>query len=125
MESILTMTKVEVEPQQIDSLYVINGLASMAAAVLGIPPLIVHAECIAGVGEGGRTGGTAIFTGIFFLLAIVLQPLLKVSCQYLRPKLSQTNCYPIPLIHYDNLHSGHPNLYHITSFGSDWPDLDA
>ena len=80
VESILTMTKVEVEAQQIDALYVINGLASMAAAVLGIPPLIVHAECIAGVGEGGRTGGTAIFTGLFFLLAIVLQPLLKVCC---------------------------------------------
>lgn len=53
--------------------YVVNGLASMAAAVLGIPPLIVHAECIAGVGEGGRTGATAVFTGVCFLLAMFLQ----------------------------------------------------
>ena len=70
--------QVDAEAHQIDSLYVINGLASMAAAVLGIPPLIVHAECIAGVGEGGRTGGTAIYTGVFFLLSLFLQPLLKV-----------------------------------------------
>jgi xanthine/uracil/vitamin C permease (AzgA family) len=71
--------QVEAEAHQVDSLYAINGLASMAAAILGIPPLIVHAECIAGVGEGGRTGGTAIYTGAFFLLSIFLQPLLKVG----------------------------------------------
>ena len=56
-------------------LFLVTGLSSMAAAVLGCPPLIVAVESIAGVKEGGRTGLTAITAAALFLLSLALAPL--------------------------------------------------
>ncbi|MEG6617297.1 NCS2 family permease [Peptococcaceae bacterium 1198_IL3148] len=44
-------------------------------ALMGTSTLTAYAESSAGVGEGGRTGLTAVTTGVMFLLALVLAPL--------------------------------------------------
>lgn len=44
-------------------------------ALMGTSTVTAYVESAAGIGEGGRTGLTAITTGVFFLLALVLAPL--------------------------------------------------
>jgi len=44
-------------------------------ALMGTSTVTAYVESAAGIGEGGRTGLTAVTTGILFLLALVLAPL--------------------------------------------------
>jgi AGZA family xanthine/uracil permease-like MFS transporter len=44
-------------------------------ALMGTSTITSYVESAAGIGEGGRTGLTAVTTGIFFLLALILAPL--------------------------------------------------
>ena len=44
-------------------------------AFLGTSTITAYVESAAGIGEGGRTGLTAVTTGILFLLALILAPL--------------------------------------------------
>jgi len=47
-------------------------------ALMGTSTLTAYIESAAGIGEGGRTGLTAVTTGVFFLLALFLAPLFLV-----------------------------------------------
>jgi AGZA family xanthine/uracil permease-like MFS transporter len=42
---------------------------------MGTSTVTAYVESAAGIGEGGRTGLTAVTTGIIFLLALVLAPI--------------------------------------------------
>jgi len=44
-------------------------------ALMGTSTVTAYVESAAGIGEGGRTGLTAVTTGVLFLLALVLAPL--------------------------------------------------
>jgi adenine/guanine/hypoxanthine permease len=44
-------------------------------ALMGTSTVTAYVESAAGIGEGGRTGLTAVTTGLLFLLALVLSPL--------------------------------------------------
>ena len=44
-------------------------------ALMGTSTVTAYVESAAGIGEGGRTGLTAVTTGVFFLLALILAPL--------------------------------------------------
>ncbi len=44
-------------------------------ALMGTSTITAYVESAAGIGEGGRTGLTAVTTGILFLVALVLAPL--------------------------------------------------
>jgi AGZA family xanthine/uracil permease-like MFS transporter len=44
-------------------------------ALMGTSTVTAYVESAAGIGEGGRTGLTAVTTGLFFLLALILAPL--------------------------------------------------
>jgi AGZA family xanthine/uracil permease-like MFS transporter len=44
-------------------------------ALMGTSTVTAYVESAAGIGEGGRTGLTAVTTGVFFLIALVLAPL--------------------------------------------------
>ena len=46
----------------------------MVGAVLGTSTLTAYVESATGIGLGGRTGLTAIFTGIFFLISVIFAP---------------------------------------------------
>lgn len=55
---------------------------AMLGAALGTSTNTAYIESAAGVEEGGRTGLTAIFVGLFFLLALFLAPLAETVPLY-------------------------------------------
>ncbi len=52
------------------------GVCAMAAALVGLPPPVIFIESNAGIDKGGRTGLTAIFGGLMFLLCLFFVPLI-------------------------------------------------
>lgn len=53
-------------------------LGTSIGAMLGTSPVIIHNESAAGVSEGGRTGLTAIVTGVLFLLSPMVVPFIEL-----------------------------------------------
>lgn len=51
-----------------------DSIASMAGAVMGTSTVTSYIESAAGVAEGGRTGLTAVVTGLLFLAALFFAP---------------------------------------------------
>ena len=54
-----------------------DSTAAMVGAVAGVSTVTSYIESAAGVTAGGRTGLTAVVTGLFFLLALVFAPLVQ------------------------------------------------
>lgn len=52
-----------------------DAIATTAGAVLGTSTTTTYVESASGVTEGGRTGLTAVVTGLLFLLATIFSPL--------------------------------------------------
>ena len=55
-----------------------DSTAMIEGAILGTAPLGTSVESSAGIAMGGRTGLTAVFIGIFFLISMIFSPLLAV-----------------------------------------------
>ncbi|CCI86803.1 NCS2 family permease [Lactobacillus gigeriorum] len=55
-----------------------DSTAMIEGAVLGTAPLGTSVESSAGIAMGGKTGLTAMFIGIFFLISMIFSPLLAV-----------------------------------------------
>lgn len=55
--------------------FVASAFGTVLAALTGSTPIIVCVECASGVREGGRTGLTAVFVGLYFFVSIFLAPL--------------------------------------------------
>lgn len=55
-----------------------DSTAMIEGAILGTAPLGTSVESSAGIAMGGRTGLTAFFVGIFFLISMIFSPLLTV-----------------------------------------------
>lgn len=55
-----------------------DSVATVTGAVLGTSTTTSYVESAAGVGAGGRSGLTAVFTALFFGLALFFSPLLGV-----------------------------------------------
>ncbi len=54
-----------------------DAIATVTGSLLGVSTTTSFIESASGVEAGGRTGLTAIFTGIFFILTLFLLPLFK------------------------------------------------
>ena len=52
-----------------------DAVATAAGAIFGTSTTTTYVESASGVTEGGRTGLTAVVTGILFLLALIFSPL--------------------------------------------------
>lgn len=52
-----------------------DAIGTTAGAILGTSTVTTYVESASGVAEGGRTGLTALSTGVMFLLALILAPL--------------------------------------------------
>ena len=52
-----------------------DALGTIAGACLGTSTVTSYVESSAGVAQGGRTGLTAVTTGVLFLIALVLSPI--------------------------------------------------
>jgi len=55
----------------------VDALATAAGALVGVSTTTSFVESAAGVEEGGRTGLTAVATGLFFVLTLFMMPLFK------------------------------------------------
>ncbi|CAE8740179.1 unnamed protein product [Polarella glacialis] len=55
--------------------YLADGLAAVVGSMLGVSTVETFGESMAGVQEGGKTGLTAVITGLCFLLALPFAPL--------------------------------------------------
>ncbi|ARU49327.1 NCS2 family permease [Sulfurospirillum diekertiae] len=55
----------------------VDALASTVCAVVGVSTTTAFVESAAGVEEGGRTGLTAVVTGLCFVLTLFMMPLFK------------------------------------------------
>jgi AGZA family xanthine/uracil permease-like MFS transporter len=54
---------------------IVDSVAAIAGGAGGVSSNTTYIESAAGVAEGGRTGFTAVVTGVLFLIAILLAPL--------------------------------------------------
>ena len=55
-----------------------DSTAMMAGSIIGTSPVGAYVESSSGIAAGGRSGLTAVWVGIFFLLSMFFSPLLSV-----------------------------------------------
>ena len=55
-----------------------SSIAAVAGATMGISTVTSYVESATGIAEGGKTGLTAIFVGIFFFIAIFFSPIAQL-----------------------------------------------
>ncbi|ROV94880.1 hypothetical protein VSDG_07128 [Cytospora chrysosperma] len=55
--------------------YMVDSISISIGAILGTPPVTAFVESGAGIGEGGKTGLTAMTTGICFFISIFFAPI--------------------------------------------------
>ncbi|MGO0155373.1 NCS2 family permease [Leuconostoc mesenteroides] len=55
-----------------------DAVGMTVGAVIGTSPTSAYVESSSGIAVGGRSGLTSVFTGIFFLFALLFSPLLSV-----------------------------------------------
>ncbi|MBU9851701.1 MULTISPECIES: NCS2 family permease [Rahnella] len=68
-------------PQMKQALYV-DSISSVAGAFIGTSSVGAYIESTSGVSVGGRTGLTAVVTGLLFLLVIFISPLAGMVPEY-------------------------------------------
>lgn len=60
---------------RIKNAMIVDAIGTMGGALLGTSTVTTYVESAAGISEGGRTGLTAVTTGVLFLLSLFLAPL--------------------------------------------------
>ncbi len=71
-----------------DKALLADAVATSVGAVLGTSTVTTYVESAAGVSEGGKTGLTAVTTGILFILSVFLAPIaLMIPSQATAPAL--------------------------------------
>jgi AGZA family xanthine/uracil permease-like MFS transporter len=66
----------------LDRLLGIDAIATMVGALFGTSTTTAYMESAAGIEEGGRTGLTAVTTGILFLLTVLFVPVVGIVPGY-------------------------------------------
>ena len=66
----------------LDRLLGIDAIATMIGALLGTSTTTAYMESAAGIEQGGRTGLTALVTGVLFLLAVLFVPIVGIVPDY-------------------------------------------
>ena len=65
-------------PPNSDKILVVDSVAAMAGGAASVSSNTSYIESASGVGEGARTGLASVVTGVMFLLATFLAPLVKI-----------------------------------------------
>ena len=68
--------------EKVDKILAADALATTAGAVLGTSTTTTFVESATGVAEGGRTGLTSLTTGVLFLIAMFLTPVIAIVPAY-------------------------------------------
>ncbi|MFW5783926.1 MAG: solute carrier family 23 protein, partial [Spirochaetota bacterium] len=64
------------EPENVGKALMVDAIATTASGLFGTSSATTYIESAAGVEEGGKTGLTAVFTGLLFIPFMFLSPLL-------------------------------------------------
>ncbi|MFC1653147.1 NCS2 family permease [Planctomycetota bacterium] len=84
----------------LDRLLAVDAAATMVGALLGTSTTTSYIESAAGIEQGGRTGLTALVTGMLFLAALALTPLIGVVPSYATaPALIMVGLFMMKEIH--------------------------
>jgi adenine/guanine/hypoxanthine permease len=65
-------------PPNVQRILVVDSIAAAAGGVGGVSSNTSYIESASGVGEGARTGLASVVTGVLFLLAILLSPIVDI-----------------------------------------------
>ena len=65
-------------PKNLERAMVADSLGTICASFLGTSNVTTYLESTAGIEEGGKTGLTSVFTAIFFLLTLLLAPIVSI-----------------------------------------------
>ena len=66
------------EPINMNEVMLSDAIATTAGSICGTSTVTTFSEVNAGVAEGGRTGLTSVFCGIFFFIAMFLSPIAQL-----------------------------------------------
>lgn len=69
------MVKADGKIPRLKEIFMVDSISTAAGAMMGTSTITVYVESAAGVNEGGRSGLTAVVTGLCFLLALFFAPL--------------------------------------------------
>ena len=64
--------------KKIDKVLEADAVATIAGSLLGTSTTTTYIESASGIGDGARTGLSSVFTGILFLLALFLAPIIGI-----------------------------------------------
>jgi len=67
---------------RLKNVLLVDSLAALGGGLFGCSSVTTYVESAAGVGEGGRTGLTAVVVGILFLSAVFFTPLVAIVPAY-------------------------------------------
>jgi len=68
--------------KNINRMLVIDAFSTVLSGLLGTSPATAYIESATGIAEGGKTGLTAIITGLLFIIALAFIPLISVVPAY-------------------------------------------
>ena len=66
----------------LDKALITDSLGAMGSSFMGMPTVTTYIESASGIAAGGRTGLTAVFTALFFLLTLFFVPLIGLVPGY-------------------------------------------
>jgi len=70
------------EIQSLGKMLNVDAVATMLSGVLGTSPTTSYVESATGIAEGGRTGFTSVVTGLLFLSALAIIPIISIVPAY-------------------------------------------
>ncbi|KEH96775.1 permease [Clostridium botulinum C/D str. BKT12695] len=66
------------QPKKFKSSFKVCSISAITCGMFGTSPTVATIESAAGIAAGGKTGLTSIFTGVLFLIALFLLPVIKI-----------------------------------------------
>lgn len=66
------------EPKKFKSSFRVCSISAITCGMFGTSPTVATIESAAGIAAGGKTGLTSIVTGVLFLIALFLLPVIKI-----------------------------------------------
>ena len=98
--------------ENLDKALVTDSVGTVVSSFLGTSTVTSYVESAAGISQGGRTGLTAMTTGVLFLLAVIFSPLfLTIPSFATAPALIVVGFYmlgAVAKIDFNNLSDGIP-----------------
>lgn len=78
MDGFVDKKHLYVDQKRLPKILEVDSITTSLGSLLGATNVSTYTESVAGIVEGGRTGLTAVVTGLLFLLSLMLTPLISI-----------------------------------------------